>query len=130
MGKEIKYCQEFFSKNFVANTMKEAYLKACKWYATTVLSKNELKDVLVEYVKNENSANQLPSITVKLYAHHSPKEIKDMHCKACSEAHKFYFLNDVHCNNCNIHAYQRRVIESVQIKSSSYLEKLYRKDEK
>ena len=108
MGKEVKYSQEFFSETFTAKTMKEAYLKACKWYATTVLSKNELKDVLVEYVKNENDINQLPSVTVKLYAHHSPKEIKDMHCKACSEVHKLFYMNDVNCNTCNIKSYQKR----------------------
>lgn len=129
MSREVKYCQEFFSKIFVGATMKEAYLKACKWYATMVLSKNELKDVLVEYIKNGDDINQLPSVTVKLYAHHSPKEIKGMHCKACSEIHKFYFKNDIHCSNCNLQAYQKRVIESIQIKSSFYSEKINRKDD-
>lgn len=128
MSKEVKYCQEFFSKIFVANTMKEAYLKACKWYATMVLSKNELKDVLVEYIKDEDVVNQLPSVTVKLYVHHDPKEVGEKHCKACSEVHKFYYLNDVHCNNCNIQAYRKRVIESVQIKSSFYSEKMSGKE--
>lgn len=126
MGKEVKCCQEFFSKEFVAKTMKEAYLKACKWYATIVLSKNELKDVLVEYIKSEDVTNQSPSVTVKLYAHHNTKEITEIHCKACAEVHKFYYLNDVHCNNCNIQAYKRRVIESIQAKSSLYSEKIER----
>lgn len=128
MAREVKYCQEFFSKNFTGATMKDAYLKACKWYATAVLSKNELKDVLVEYVKNKDDINQLPSVTVKLYVHHGPKEIQEMHCKACAEVHKLYYLNDVHCSNCNIQAYQKRVIESVQIKSGYYSEKINREE--
>ena len=39
---DIKYSTEFFSISFSGKNMKDAYLKACKWYATNVLSKDEL----------------------------------------------------------------------------------------
>jgi hypothetical protein len=43
----IKYSQEFFKKSFTADDMKSAYLSACKWYSTNVLSKAEFKNVNV-----------------------------------------------------------------------------------
>lgn len=104
--------------------MKEAYMSACKWYASTVLSKNELNHVSVEFIKNPPDINQSPSVTVKLYAYQESSKVKTMHCEACKEVHKIFYMNDVNCNTCNIKSYQKRIIEALQIKTDLYLEKL------
>ena len=49
----IRYCQEFYTVKFRGKNMKDAYLRACKWYATNVLSKDELQDIQVKYEKDE-----------------------------------------------------------------------------
>ena len=43
--------------------MKEAYLNACKWYATNVISKDEIRDVQVQFEKQNDS----PSIVLRLF---------------------------------------------------------------
>ena len=52
----IKYSEEFAKKDFTSETMKEAYMKAVKWYATNILSNDILKDVQVSYEKVDDGA--------------------------------------------------------------------------
>ena len=65
-------------------------MKAVKWVATNVLSKDELHNVLVEYDKDKQS----PTVTVHLYAAFPEKEVKEQHCKCCEEMHHSFFINE------------------------------------
>ena len=119
----INYCAEFGKKKFTAETMKAAYMKAVKWVATNVLSKDELHNVLVEYDKDKQS----PTVTVHLYAAFPEKEVKEQHCKCCEEMHHSFFINEN--NNCNICAaagFQNRLEQKMKIKQSYYKEALKR----
>ena len=49
----IEYAERFAKKQFTAETMKDAYMKAIKWYATNVISKDELHNVQVKIVKEQ-----------------------------------------------------------------------------
>ena len=95
----IKFSQEFYKKQFTADTMKAAYMSAVKWYATNVLSKAELMNVHAEFVKDEK--NQFPTITLHLYAVlNDEQEVFAQHCRCCEEMHHSFFINEN--NNCNI----------------------------
>ena len=48
------------SKKFNGTNMKDAYMKAVKWYATNVLAKNELQEVTCSYEK-DNSQKICPA---------------------------------------------------------------------
>ena len=49
----VVYCEEFFEKKFVSETMKDAYMKAAKWVASNVISRKDMYKVKIEYEKRE-----------------------------------------------------------------------------
>ena len=119
--KMLKYSEEFMSKKFIAETMKAAYMKAVKWVASNVISKVELKEVLVSYEKTEDEENQLPTIVVHLSAGLSENELRERHCKICKEFHGLFFINEnCNCAWCNTKAYQRRTDEMIKTKKNYY----------
>lgn len=124
MRGKYHFSQEFYQRSFTAGSMKEAYMLAVKWYATNVLSKDELHEVEVEFEK----AKQSPTVTIHLFAVLDEKEVFDQHCKCCEEMHHSFFINEN--NNCNICAakgYQNRIEQKIAIKKSYYVELLQRR---
>ncbi len=126
--KPITYSKEFFNKVFTADTMKDAYLKACKWYATNVLSKAELRNVQIEFEKGQNE-QQFPTVTIHLFAVLNEEELRERHCKVCREFHNLFYINqETNCNRCDTKAYQKRADETINIKVSYYKEVLTKRD--
>lgn len=123
----ITYSKEFFKKKFTADTMKNAYMNAVKWYATNVLSKDELHNVQVEFEKGYDE-QQFPTITIHLFAVLNEEELRERHCKICREVnHLFYMHNNDNCNKCEANAYQRRTDDMLRVKIEYYKELLLRK---
>lgn len=122
--KPIRYCQEFYTTRFRGKNMKDAYLRACKWYATNVLSKDELQNVYAEYEKDEQS----PTVTLHLFVSLDEEVARNEHCKVCKEIHKsFLCSNDgVNCNDCKLKGYQRRVNQKIEVKMLYYRELIER----
>ena len=121
--KPITYSKEFFKIKFTADTMKNAYMKAVKWYATNVLSKDELHNVQVEFEKTKGE--QFPTITIHLFAVLNEEELREKHCRICKETSSlFYIHTNSNCNRCEANAYQRRTDEMLRVKIEYYKEKL------
>lgn len=119
--KPITYSKEFFEKKFVADTMKAAYMNACKWYATNVLSKDELHNVQVEFEKKPDE--QFPTVAIHLFAILNEEELRKRHCAICRETSSlFYMHNNANCNKCEVNAYQRRTDEMLRVKVEYYRE--------
>lgn len=115
------YAVQFAKKNFMASDMKSAYMKAVKWVASNVISKDELQDVVVKYEKDKQSS----IVTVRLFTTISEKEIRERHCKICKESHAhFYISENTNCDWCNCKAYQRRTDEMIKFKKQFCREKL------
>lgn len=115
----IIYCKEFFKKKFAAETMKAAYMSACKWYATNVLSKAELHNVQIEFEKNDKE--QFPTVVIHLFAVFSEDELRERHCKICKESHSLFFMNgNYNCNRCEVKAYQTRMDDMLRVKLEYY----------
>lgn len=115
------YAVQFAKKKFSANDMKSAYMKAVKWVASNVISKDELQDVVVKYEKDKQS----PTVTVHLFTTISEKEIRERHCKICKESHAHFYINEhTNCDWCNAKGFQRRADEMIKIKKQFYKEKL------
>lgn len=124
---EIRYSKEFFNKTFSAKTMKEAYLTAVKWYSTNVISKDELHNVQVEFTKCVK--DDLPSITIRLYAILSEDELRERYCKLCRESHSLFYMNsNYNCNRCEAKAYQARTDDMLRIKLEYYRELISKRD--
>lgn len=122
----IKYSREFFKKSFTADDMKSAYLSACKWYSTNVLSKAEFKNVHVQFVKEDEKES--PTITVHLFAvQDGEKDVLEEHCKCCREMHHAFFINeDTHCDRCSALGFQNRLERGIGIKRGWYRDLLRR----
>ena len=111
----LRYSDEFYSKKFTGKNTKEAYLKACKWYATNVIAKDELRNVYVEYEKRDE---QSPTIVIHLYASLLEGEARAKHCNICKEMHKSFFSNEeTNCNSCKLRSYQSRCEQHIKIKT-------------
>ena len=115
----IVYSKEFFSKKFSAETMKAAYMNACKWYATNVLSKDELHNVQIEFEKNKKS--EFPTVVIHLFAVLNENELREKHCNICKECHSLFYMNKNHnCDRCEVKAYQLRADDKLKIKTEYY----------
>lgn len=115
----IVYSKEFFKKKFSAETMKAAYMNACKWYATNVLSKDELHNVQIEFEKN--AKGEFPTVVIHLFAILSEDELRERYCKLCRESHSLFYMNqNYNCNRCEAKAYQKRTDEMLKIKLEYY----------
>lgn len=122
--KPITYSKEFFKKKFTADTMKEAYMNACKWFATNVLSKDELHNVQVEFEKGQDE-QQFPTVTIHLFAVLNEEELRERHCKICREFRNLFYINqEIDCNRCDTKAYQARADEMLLVKINRYRELL------
>ena len=107
--------------------MKEAYLTAVKWYSTNVISKDELHNVQVEFTKCVK--DDLPSITIRLYAILSEDELRERYCKLCRESHSLFYMNsNYNCNRCEAKAYQARTDDMLRIKLEYYRELISKRD--
>ena len=123
----LLYTEEFASRKFIAKTMKEAYLKAAKWYASNVLAKDELRSVQVEYEKVPDE--QSPTVILHLYCSLIEEEVRANHCTICKEAHKSFFISEeTNCAWCKIKGYQNRMDQHIDIKKSYYKQLLERRE--
>lgn len=121
----IKYSERFYSQQFHGKTLKDAYLKACKWYATNVLSKDELHNVQVEFEKDNQ---QFPTVTIHLYAVLIEDELQAEHCKICKEFSTSFFIHEtVDCNRCTMLGYCNRQKAKMAVKVAYYKECLKRR---
>lgn len=117
----ILYSQKIAKKVFTGETVKDAYMKAVKWYASNIIAKDDLHEIQVEY-KKDNATN---SIEMTLYAVLSAEEVMEQHCKVCKEIHHSFFINEANnCNVCNIGAYERRMKQKIAVKVGYYKELL------
>lgn len=115
MGKMF-YTQQFGKKTFRGASAKDAYMNACKWYATNVISKDKLHHIQAEYIKEKDD-----SVTLVLYTSIPEKEVLDQHCTCCKEMHHSFFINeDTHCDRCSAVGFQRRLQQKLAIKIDYY----------
>lgn len=110
------------SRKFTGKNMKEAYLKACKWYSTNVLAKDELQNILANYEKVYDE--QFPTVILHLYVSISSDEVKIHHCNICKETHKAFYINEeTNCNWCKINGYYERCKQKMEL-SKHYCKEL------
>ena len=120
----LEFAVELLSKKFTGDNMKDAYMKACKWYASNVLAKDELQNVCVEYVKDKQS----PTVTIHLYVYMEEEEVRQNHCNVCKEYHHSFFINEAeNCNCCNVTGYQKRLEQKIRTKRGYYRDLLRQK---
>lgn len=118
---KINYSQRFGKKVFRGATVKEAYMSACKWYASNIIAGDKFHGVQVEYIKDAKDN----SVTMVLYASLPEGEVMDNHCQVCKEMHRAFFINqDNDCTRCSALGYKRRLESKIAVKVDYYKELL------
>ena len=123
------YIHEIYKKQFKAESAKDAYLKACKFVAKTVISDKSKVEAskLVWDVTNttDETGEGLPTYLLTLYYKFDDTLFKEQSCKACKEFHRSFFVNqDFNCSRCNKIGYEQNIRKKLSIGGEYIKEKL------
>lgn len=120
----IKYSKEFYKKSFTAGDMKSAYLSACKWYATNIISKAEFANVHVKFTKDDKG--EYPTVTMYLFAVlDGEPEVMAQYCRCCKEFNGLFYINrTTECDKCEVSKFQSRLEQKSTMKTNWYKELL------
>lgn len=126
----ILYIKKYGEKTFYGFSVKEAYMKACKWYATYIISKCKFKDAQVEIQKNESKR----SVTLVLYTSIQKDEVDRITCECCREVNMGLFLTgELNCDTCKAKSLMRRsekmLAEKAKYCSSTMIKTIKREKE-
>lgn len=117
------YSKQICKNTFYGESVKDAYMRACKWYATNIIAKDKMHNISVEFIKDIEKK----AVTIKLYAMIGEDEIMSRHCECCKNMHHSFFINeDTHCDRCSAVSFQRRLEQSIAAKVE-YCKSLLRK---
>lgn len=127
-GHIVVYISKFYEHNFKASNSKDAFLKACKFVASAVISKSSKveADRVTWDVKRVDSDDRdsLPTFRLTLYYKFDDTEFMKQTCAACKEFHCSFFINEnYNCNSCNKVGYEKNVKEKLTI-GSEYMKKM------
>ena len=115
----------FYEREFKAKKSKDAYLKACKFVASNIISassKVEVSKVTWDVVRVSND-DDLPTFRLTLYYKFDDTQFMKQTCEACKEFHQSFFINEnYNCNRCNKVGYEKNVDQKLMI-GSEYLRK-------
>lgn len=119
------YIEKFYERNFKAENAKDAYLKACSFVASNILSKkSKVEATKVTWdVTNVSEEGGLPTFRLSLYYKFDDTEFMHQTCEACKQFHKSFFINEnFNCDKCNKVGYEKNVKQKLMI-GAEYLRK-------
>lgn len=123
----MKYIQKFYERNFIADDSKSAYLKACKFVASNIISDGSKveADKVTWKVDKVESDKGLPTFKLTLFYTFDDDEFMEKTCKACKDFHKSFFINEnYNCDRCNKIGYAKNIQNKLLIGSEYYKKKL------
>lgn len=103
-------------KVFHGTNTKEAYLKACKWYATNFISISENKNLSCTFEKVKCKNSMVCSIKLTVYVMFDENEVLQKNCEICNEANKLFYIrgNKNKCDSCKVNPYRERMKERLK----------------
>lgn len=120
------YIQKFYEREFKDDDPKKAYLKACKFVASNIISKGskvEVSKVTWDVARVEQEGD-LPTFRLTLYYRFDDTDFMKQTCDACKEFHKSFFINEnFNCNRCNKVGYEKNIEQKLMI-GSEYIRKM------
>lgn len=121
------YIQQFYERKFRAANAKDAYLKACKFVASNIVSKGskvEVSKVTWDVTPVEDANEGLPTFQLSLYYKFDDTEFMKQTCDACKQFHSSFFINEnFNCNRCNKAGYEKNVSKRLTT-GAEYLRKM------
>ena len=121
----MKTIIKFYEKDFVnlQGNLKSAYLKACKWVSSRIVSKEYNNRVTWNISKVSET-----TIKLTVYAILDISGEKDKFCKICKDFHSSFFINEFYnCNTCKLDSFIKRMDDKNKIVKGAFEEKIKRK---
>lgn len=111
-------------KEFSDEDSKEAYLKACKWVATNIISKVEAgSDTFWNITKKKDT--RLPTFVLDVHTMIDSVDHEKSFCGSCKEFHNSFFINEEYnCNSCKFMAFTKQIEQRLVIKKQYRKEKM------
>jgi len=103
---------KIYEQIFTAGDYKSAYLKACKWYASNVLARNN-SECISEHIEKIKGN---PSVRLILYIIIDVDIIQEKHCEICEEMRGAFFINgNKHaCESCALPPFKKRICSKLK----------------
>lgn len=107
--------EKIFEKEFVANTLKDAYLKACKWISTNIIAVNNSEHITYKVSKRDGNFTT-KRIVLIVYVEAEEEEIYEKNCEICQECSSMFYLRSEKnkCETCRILPYRRRMKDKLE----------------
>lgn len=101
---------------FHGNTTKDAYLKACKWYASNVIATGKESNVTCQFEKVKSKTSLVCSVRLTLFVTAKEDDVKQRHCDICNEVNKMFYIqgNKNKCDSCKVNPYRERLKEKLK----------------
>lgn len=116
---EMLYIQKFYEREFKSENSKNAYLKACKFVASNIISegsKVEASKITWDVIRVKKEDDDLPTFRLTLYYKFDDTDFMEQTCNACKQFHKSFFINEnFNCNRCNKVGYEKNVEQKLMI---------------
>lgn len=102
-------------EEFTDETMKGAYLKACKWLSTNVIAVNNSEYITFKIVKCESKFGE-NKVKLFIYVTEEEETILQHNCNICKELNGKFYLNEnkYMCYTCRIQPYRERIKEKLK----------------
>lgn len=124
MAQKINYSTIVAKRTFYGKNVKEAYLKACRWFASNIIADGKLNDIFAQYIKDEWN----DSVILVLHAFLDESQERKHRCKMCKEMHSsFYITESTECSRCMMQSYGKLLDGKLKIKKDYYSEIINRK---
>lgn len=120
------YIEKFYERDFKDEDPKQAYLKACKFVASNIISKGSKVEVskVTWDVNRVEQDGDLPTFRLSLYIKFDDTQFMEQTCNACKQFHKSFFINEnFNCSRCNKVGYEKNVKQKLMI-GAEYFRKL------
>ena len=102
-------------KEFIGRTMKDAYLKCCKWLSSNIIAINNSNNIAyrIEKIKTKDATNK---VKLTMYVVADEEEISDRSCSICKEVSGSFFMkeNKYMCEVCRVQPYRKRMQDKLK----------------
>ena len=124
----MRISEKCYSRDFVNENPKQAYLDACEWVAKTILNKNaklDVKNLLWNISRVESS--KTPTFRIEIHVSYDENDISNKTCELCQSVHSSFFINEnYNCSRCNKEAYRKRLVQKTTTGCEFFKEKISR----
>lgn len=108
--------EKIITREFIARTQKDAYLKCCKWLSTNIIAKTNSKYITYR-IEKAKLDDWNKKIVLTVYVTADEEEIQVRHCEICKEVTGSFFMkqNKHMCDSCKMPPYRRRMKERLDL---------------